>query len=157
MKEASVIASELISLMNEWEPVLESLPAKIITGNRNSQNRNIRMITGHLIDSVSNNIHRVVHLQNLPSPLVFPNYASMGNNDRWIAIQNYEEEGWHNMIMLLKYSLFHYCHIIQNINDDKLDNEWIAGPGHNIKLRDMVTDFLRHFKLHLSEINELKV
>ena len=26
------------------------------------------------------------------SPLSFPNYATFGNNDRWIAIQNYQNE-----------------------------------------------------------------
>jgi hypothetical protein len=122
---------------------------------RNKQNRSIKMILGHLIDSATNNIIRVVHLQNLPSPLTFPNYASMGNNDRWIAIQNYQNEDWHNMIQLWKYANFHLCHIIRSIDDGKLENKWIAGPDRLISLKEMVIDYLKHFKLHLSEINEL--
>jgi hypothetical protein len=42
-----------------------------------------------------------------------------------------------------------------NVNDDKLDNEWIAGPDRRIKLGAMIIDFLRHLKLHLDEVNEL--
>jgi hypothetical protein len=155
MKEAPGISEEIIDLIKIWEPKLKSLPVETITQRRNSQNRTIKQILGHLIDSTSNNIHRIVHLQNLPSPLIFPNYASMGNNDRWISIQNYQGEDWMNMIQYLKYSLYHYCYIIQNINDEKLNNQWIAGPGKMLSLQELVTEFLKHFKLHLSEIEEL--
>jgi hypothetical protein len=108
-----------------------------------------------LIDSTSNNTHRVVHLQYQNNPFSFPNYATYGNNDRWIAIQDYESADWNNMIQLWKYSLLHYCHVIKNVNDQKLENEWISGPEKNISLRTMIVDFPKHLKLHLDEINEL--
>lgn len=155
MKETPLIITEILVLIKEWEPKLASLPDKTITGFRNSQNRNIKQILGHLIDSISNNTHRVVHLQYQQSPFSFPNYATFGNNDRWIAIQNYQNEDWHNMIQLWKYSLIHFCHVIKNIQEDKLENEWIAGPDKNISLRTMIVDFPRHLKLHLAEINDL--
>ncbi len=155
MKEASETAVEIKSIINVWEPRLVSLPAATITERRNGQNRNIKQILGHLIDSTSNNTHRVVHLQYQESPFSFPNYATFGNNDRWIAIQDYQNEDWHNMIQLWKYSLLHFCHVINNLNDDKLENEWIAGPGRNITLRAMIVDFLPHLKLHLKEIEDL--
>jgi len=155
MKEASVITTEILSLIKDWEPKLTSLPIKTITKLRNNQDRSIKQILGHLIDSTSNNTHRVVHLQYQPSPFSFPNYATFGNNDRWIAIQNYQNEDWLLMIQLWKYSLLHFCHVIKNINDDRLENEWIAGPEKNITLRMMITDFPRHLKLHLNEIDEL--
>ena len=108
-----------------------------------------------MIDSSSNNIHRIVHLQYQPTPLIFPNYASLGNNDRWIAIQDYQDEDWMILTQFWKYSLLHYCHVVKNVRADKLDNEWISGPGQTVKLREMIVDFLRHLKLHLSEIDEL--
>jgi hypothetical protein len=155
MKEASQIKSEICVLIDEWVPKLISLPESTISEPRNSQRRNIKQILGHLIDSTSNNTHRVVHLQYQESPFLFPNYATLGNNDRWIDIQNYERADWSNMIQLWKYSLLHFCHIINNVNDEKLDNEWIAGPGNNITLRTMIIDFPGHLKLHLNEINDL--
>ena len=155
MKEAGALTGEIQSLISIWEPKLTSLTEEAISRPRNSQNRNIRQILGHLVDSASNNIHRIVHLHYQPSPLVFPNYASMGNNDRWIAIQNYEQEEWKNIVQLWKYLLLHYCHVVRNIHDDKLDNEWIAGPDRKIPLRVMVVDFNRHLRLHLGEITEL--
>jgi predicted MPP superfamily phosphohydrolase len=155
MIKSSEIATEILSLVKEWEPILASLPDETITELRNSQNRTIKQILGHLIDSTSNNTHRVVHLQYQQSPFSFPNYATFGNNDRWITIQNYQNEDWHDIIQHWKYSLLHFCHVVKNIKEEKLENEWIAGPDKNISLRTMIVDFPRHFKLHLAEINDL--
>ena len=155
MKEIESIRRELITIVNEWEPVLNSLPEDIISQRRNSQNRTIKQIVGHIIDSTSNNIHRIVHLQYQTSPLMFPNYATFGNNDRWIAIQDYQNEEWINMIQLWKYTLLHFTHVLKNVKADKMNNEWISGPGEKVTLELMIIDFPRHLKLHLSEINEL--
>lgn len=59
------------------------------------------------------------------------------------------------MIQLWKYSLLHFCHVINNLNDEKLENDWISGPEKNITLRSMILDFLKHLKLHLDEISDL--
>ena len=155
MKEAESITREIISLVENWEPRLSELENSILTLRRNNQNRTIKQILGHLIDSTSNNTHRVVHLHYQKCPFEFPNYATFGNNDRWIAIQNYQDENWHTMVQLWKYSLLHFCHLIRNIDDSKLDNEWISGPDQRITLKTMIADFPRHLKLHLSEINNL--
>jgi hypothetical protein len=155
MKEMDSISNELVTLVEKWEPVLTKLTGDTISLRRNSQNRTIKQILGHIIDSASNNTHRIVHLQYQPSPLIFPNYATLGNNDRWIAIQDYQNEDWNNLIQLWKYSLLHIIHVIKNINTDKLNNEWISGPGTKVTLKSMTIDFPRHLKMHLSEINEL--
>ena len=155
IKEFETVSRGITDLIKMWEPKLSKLPENIITEKRNSQNRTIKQITGHMIDSASNNTHRIVHLQYQESPLQFPNYAINGNNDRWIAIQNYQEEDWNNLVQLWKYSNFHIAHVIGNIKEGKLENEWIASPDRNISLRDMVTGYLDHLQLHLDEIDEL--
>lgn len=156
MKNFEPFTTGIKDQIRVWEPKLAGLSQDVLNNRRNSQNRTIKQILGHLIDSTSNNIHRCVHLQNQRSPLIFPNYASLGNNDRWIAIQDYQNEDWNNMIQHWKYSLLHLCHIVNNIDDSKLKNEWIAGPDQNISLELMIDDFFpRHFNLHLDEIDEL--
>jgi hypothetical protein len=155
MSNYTEVTDEIAGLIRLWEPKLSSLPIKIISQRRNSQNRTIKQILGHLIDSTSNNIHRTVHLQYQTSPLIFPNYASFGNNDKWISIQDYQNEDWTSLVQLWKYSLLHLCHITKNIDPGKLDNEWIAGPDNKIALSSLIPDFLRHLKLHLDEINDL--
>lgn len=109
-----------------------------------------------MVDSASNNTFRIIHLQYRENPMTFPSYAANGNNDRWIAIQNYEEENWENLVQLWKYVHLHLVYVIENVNEEKLDNEWASGSEDgNVSLKNMITDFLRHFHLHLGEIEEL--
>jgi len=146
---------EIVRLIEEWEPRLLALSEEVITWRRNSQNRTIKQIVGHMIDSASNNTHRIVHLQYQPSPLIYPDYANFGNNDRWIAIQNYQAEKWYDLVQLWKYSNIHIVHVIDNVNPDKLNNEWISALNTKVSLKAMILDYLRHFELHLDEIDEL--
>lgn len=155
MNDFKVIANEIFSLINEWEKKLISLSAESISVPRNSQKRSIKQIVGHMIDSASNNTHRIIHLQYREVPLRFPNYATYGNNDRWIAIQNYQDENWENLVQLWKYIHLHFIHVIQNINPEKQKNEWIPDVREKITLQKMVEDFPRHLKLHILEIEEL--
>jgi hypothetical protein len=155
MNEFEANNQELVRLVAEWEPRLLSISDEILETGRNGQNRTIRQIVGHMVDSASNNTHRMVHLQYQPSPLVFPDYANLGNNDRWIAIQDYQTENWHDLVQLWKYANLHLVHVINKVNKDKLANEWITALGEKVSLKAMIIGYLAHFKLHVSEIEEL--
>jgi hypothetical protein len=146
---------ELLSLIEEWEPKLLALSEDLITFRLNNESWTIKETVGHMVDSASNNIHRIIHLQYQPSPLIYPDYANLGNNDRWVAIQNYQTENWYDLVQLWKYSNLHIVHVINNVNMDKLDNEWITALNKRVSLKAMIIDYLRHFKLHLGEIDEL--
>ena len=145
----------ILQLLEAWEPRLLKLPEEIITERKNSQNRSIRQILGHLIDSASNNTHRIVHLQYRESPMSFPNYATNGNNDRWIAIQDYQHENWNNLVQLWKYSNLHLVHVVRNVDQTKLENQWQSSDTELISLRENIDGYLPHFELHLSEIEAL--
>ena len=155
IKKFEPVIQGVLSLTELWVPKLLGLSHNIITNRRNSQNRTIRQILGHMVDSASNNTHRIVHLQYQESPLRFPNYATHGNNDRWIAIQNYQHEDWNNLVMLWKYANLHIVHVIQNVDPSKLRNQWHYSDEKLISLEEGILDYLRHFKLHLDEMNEL--
>ena len=147
--------TRMLELMAVWEPRLSALSEDVVSNRRNSQNRNIKQILGHMIDSASNNTHRIIHLQYQSSPLIFPDYAALGNNDRWIAIQNYQTENWSDLVQLWKYSNRHIIHVINNVNPDKLDNIWLSALDEEVSLRNMIMGYLSHFELHLNEIEEL--
>lgn len=146
---------KLLELLKEWEPKLLSLPEEIILLRKNKQQRTIKQILGHMIDSASNNIHRIVHLQYQESPLIFPDYAHFGNNDRWIAIQDYRSENWDDLVQLWKFINRHIVHVIRNVNCEKLNNEWLDALGEKVSLKSMIINYLSHFNLHLNEIEEL--
>jgi hypothetical protein len=155
IKEFEPHTLEILRLVEEWMPVLSPLPAEVVMQRTNSQNRTIKQIVGHMIDSASNNTHRIVHLQHRESPLQFPNYATHGNNDRWIAIQNYQVEEWDTLINLWKYSNIHLAHVIENVDPSKLENQWQHSEEGLISLKNMIMDYLPHLQLHLGEIKDL--
>lgn len=145
----------ILHLLEQWEPRLNSLSEDTISNYLNKQKRSIRQILGHLIDSASNNTHRIVHLQYRESPMQFPNYATNGNNDRWISIQNYQTENWQDLIQLWKYSNRHIVHVIRHVNEEKLDHQWQSSESKQISLRENIEGYLPHLMLHLNEIEEL--
>jgi hypothetical protein len=155
MQQVSHNNQILIELLEKWEPILLSLNNETIANHHNKQNRTIKQILGHMVDSATNNTHRIIHLQYQPSPLIFPDYASLGKNDRWIAIQNYQAENWQNLVNLWKYSNLHIIHVMQNVDESKLRNIWLTATGEEVSLIDMMINYLPHFELHINEISEL--
>jgi len=147
--------TRMLELMAVWKPRLLALSEDVVSNRRNSQNRNIKQILGHMVDSATNNTHRIIHLQYQGNPLIFPDYAALGNNDRWIAIQNYQAENWIDLVQLWKYSNRHIIHVINNVNPDKLDNIWLSALDEEVSLRNMINGYLSHFELHMNEIEEL--
>jgi hypothetical protein len=81
IKDFEPVISGIQQLVDTWGPILSGLPDDAITRRRNSQDRTIKQILGHLVDSASNNTHRIVHLHYRESPLEFSNYATNGNNN----------------------------------------------------------------------------
>ena len=149
------ICNELRNFITDWEQKLNSLPEDITSGRRNKQQRTIREIVGHMIDSATNNTHRIVHMHYQESPVSYPDYANLGNNDRWIAIQNYQEEDWDLLVKLWASINNHIVHVIQQVDEAKLQQVWISALGEEVSLQEMIMDYPRHFRLHLEEIDEL--
>lgn len=155
MNPFELSCQSVLELINRWEPRLSILPEDVISRRFNQQKRSIRQILGHLVDSASNNTHRIVHLQYRESPVSYPNYATEGNNDRWIAIQDYQHENWHDLIQLWKYSNLHLVHVIRQVNLSKLGNQWQSSETRLISLQENIEAYLPHLVLHLDEISEL--
>ncbi len=88
-------------------------------------------------------------------PVQYPDYANLGNNDRWIAIQNYQNEEWDLLIQLWASTNRHIVHVIEHIDEKKLDQVWTSALDEEITLEAMIKDYPRHFNLHVREIEEL--
>lgn len=146
------LRNEITELVTEWEMKLLELPEKTLSNNRNRQNRTIKQILGHLVDSAVNNHHRIVRLQ-YNTDLEFPDYRQ--DNDIWIRIQNYQNEDWKNLITLWKYYNIHLNHVIKNVNSDCLKNTWKDFEGTVETLESIITGYLSHLNLHIDEIKEL--
>lgn len=155
MKEEAMfnqLTSEIEQKMEQWSQRLLGLSDEIITERRNGQNRNVRQILGHLTDSAVNNHHRIVRLQ-YAKTLVFPDYRL--ENDRWIAIQNFEDENFENLVSFWKLYNLHMSHIIKNVDPNCLENTWHDVDGAEETLKTVIEGYLWHLNLHLKEIETL--
>jgi hypothetical protein len=148
----SNITLGITQVITIWESKLTTLSNETISNQRNNQNRTIKQILGHLIDSALNNHQRMVRLQ-YDSELIFPDYRQ--DNDRWISSQNYQEANWTNIIQLWKFFNFHIIHVIENVDKSKLQNYWHDFEGTRVTLDDMIVGYLGHLNLHMNEIQEL--
>lgn len=142
---AEVIARE--------EPILTGLSESVITSRRNKQNRTIKQILGHMIDSASNNHQRMVRLQYCKDLLVFPDYRQ--DNDLWIALQDYQHADWHDLVQLWIYSNLHIIQVIKAVDQTRLDSYWCDFEGNKVTLKEMIDGYLDHLNLHVNEIHEL--
>lgn len=155
MEQFNDVYDKLLTSVETWTTALSEMPEEVIMHRRNDQNRTIKEIVGHMVDSASNNTHRVIHLQYQGSPLIFPDYANFGDNDKWIAIQNFQNENWEYLVQLWKFSHLHIIHVINNVDSIHLSNAWISALDERITLEEMILDFPLHFTLHIHEIEEL--
>lgn len=164
MTSFNSIIADIHRIVEQEEPILRMLSEEVITSRFNHQQRSIKMLLGHLIDSASNNHQRIVRLQYAPrcghsmpntemGMLVFPDYTQ--DNDLWIHLQNYQQEDWNILISLWKFYNLHVCHIIQSADETKLDNYWLDYEGNRVTLQDMIQGYTNHLCLHLGQIHEL--
>lgn len=150
--EFSTITNGILTFIDTWEQQLIDLPVDKISNRRNKQNRTIKQILGHLIDSAANNHQRMVRLQ-YTAKLQFPDYQQ--DNDLWIALQDYENADWFTLIQLWKYYNLHMIQVIKSVDMSKLDNSWQSFEGATVTLRQMIEVYLGHIELHFNEIQEL--
>ncbi|MDS1031563.1 DinB family protein [Porphyromonadaceae sp. NP-X] len=148
----SNVTNGINQYIDKWEQKLINLPVETITQKRNKQNRTIKQILGHLIDSAANNHQRMIRLQ-YNAKLVFPDYQQ--DNDLWIALQDYQNEDWFTIIQLWKYYNLHMIQVIKSVDQTKLDNSWQSFEDITVTLRQMIEGYLEHIELHLNEIQEL--
>ena len=146
------ITTGIARVIATWENKLMNLQTEVISNRFNVQNRSIKQLLGHLIDSASNNHQRMIRLQ-YNSELVFPDYRQ--DNDRWIAIQNYQDANWPNLVQLWKYFNLHMIQVIQSTDNSRLQNQWKDFEGTSVTLDQMIVGYLDHLNLHMNEIQEL--
>lgn len=148
----SSVTNGIQKYIDTWEPKLTDLPIDIITYKRNKQNRTIKQILGHLIDSAANNHQRMIRLQ-YNEKLDFPDYQQ--DNDLWISLQDYQNADWNTTIKMWKYYNLHMIQVIKSVDQTKLDNSWQNFEDNTVTLRQMIEGYLGHIELHLNEIQEL--
>lgn len=122
----------------------------------------IKEVTGHLIDSASNNHQRFIRAQ-LKDDLIFDGY----NQNEWVSLQNYNSADWNELINCWANFNFIIINAISNIPEEKLSAErknhnldkiaWTTVPL-NIPstLEYFIKDYYSHLRHHINQIKRIK-
>ena len=107
-------------------------------------------LLGHLIDSASNNLRRLIVGQyEQGTKIVY-------HQDEWVAYQNYQEMDVDDVKTLWKLMNEQIAHVIGRIPQSKLDNTCDTGKG-KVEVHTLVyfiEDYIVHLKYHLKQIND---
>ena len=145
------VADSIEQVVNAAEERWRDLPEQTLRFRPTEDAWSIKEITGHLIDSASNNHQRWVRLQ-LTERLTFPNYGE--DNIHWVRIQNYQDRSWTELLDLWRHFNNQLAHIMRSVDPSCLSHVWQAAPKTRYTLFDLMIDYLRHLEDHLDQIGD---
>jgi hypothetical protein len=101
---------------------------------------------GHLIDSCTNNLQRLIRLQLTPE-LAFPGYRQ----DEWILLQRFDLEPWPDIVALFLALNRHFAHTIEHADAACFSHVWLY-EGERPTLGFILVDYIGHLAHHLREL-----
>ena len=104
-------------------------------------------ILGHLIDSAYNN-HQWVMRTAMGQGLTCQPYPQ----EEWVKFQCYNEGDWFTMIDLWVQANLHFCNAVQHVPESALENMCNLGKEQPVPLKDIITKYPTHLKMHLDDI-----
>jgi hypothetical protein len=114
-------------------------------------------VTGHLIDSATNNHGRFVRAQ-LQDDLIFSGYEQ----EDWVRVQAYQERAWADLVLLWQALNHHIAHVMATADTGALTRPrarhnldalaWQPiGAGQPATLEYFMRDYVGHLKHHLRQ------
>ena len=104
-------------------------------------------ILGHLIDSAQNNIRRFVVAQYEDKPKI------TYNQDKWVAISNYQGYDLQTLIQLWYLINKHICQILKSMPPEMAERESETGELDSINW--LAKDYIKHLLHHLHQVLDL--
>jgi len=149
---------EFRAIIAQATPALLSLTEERSTRHPAPGKWSPREVIGHLIDSASNNHQRFVRAR-LQNDLMLVGY----DQDAWVALQQYQEEPWSELVALWRGFNVHLAHVMESIpiavrqrehgHHNLHEINWKPVPADKpATLDDLMEDYVGHLKHHLRQI-----
>jgi hypothetical protein len=108
----------------------------------------LKEITGHLVNSASNNQQRFIGLQ-FVKEMQFPEYQKF--HLKWLNAERFNEMNFSDLLLLWRqYNVF-IAHIIVNLDPACMENILVMPDGKRNTLEFLARDYVRHLKDHLEQ------
>ena len=144
MKE---IANKLDQLINQYKDVLVSIPESVLQLKPSPTKWSRKEIVGHLIDSAQSNIRRFVVSQYEETPFI------TYNQDKWVAIVNYQEWDSKELIELWYFLNKQICMILRNTSAENAQRTCQTQELHTLEW--LADDYVKHLRHHMHVVLDL--
>jgi len=140
--------NEILSLVDQAMIDFENITEKAWNDKPQPSKWSKKELLGHLIDSASNNIRRLIVGQYEQGVKI------VYHQDEWVLYQNYQGTDIADVKMLWKLLNDQICRVIENIPEEKLQNNCDTGKGKIdlYTLSYFIEDYVLHLKYHLKQI-----
>jgi len=145
MKE---IASKLDKVIDKYLPSLRTINDETFHFKPSPTKWSKKEILGHLVDSAQNNIRRFVVGQYDERPKI------IYNQDKWVAVSNYQQYQMTDLIELWDGLNRHICHLLRFMPDEMSKRQVETEQLHD--LRWLAEDYIKHLLHHLHQVLDLE-
>ncbi|WP_431293036.1 DinB family protein [Pedobacter sp. P26] len=140
--------NEILSLVDQAMIDFENITEKAWNDKPQPSKWSKKELLGHLIDNASNNIRRLIIGQYEQCVKI------VYHQDEWVLYQNYQGTDISEVKTLWKLLNYQICRVIENIPEEKLQNNCDTGKGKTElhTLSYFIEDYVLHLKYHLKQI-----
>jgi hypothetical protein len=142
------IASELNKIIEDHLSSLRSVNQEEFHFKPSPTKWSKKEILGHLVDSAQNNIRRFIVAQYDERPKI------VYNQDRWVAITNYQQYPLTELINLWYQLNKHICQVLTFMSTEMSKRQAQTEELHD--LRWLAEDYIRHLLHHLHQVLDLE-
>lgn len=140
-------AQEILKAVDRAFASFENIANETWNAKPNPAKWSKKELLGHLVDSATNNLRRLVVGQYAQGTKI------VYHQDEWVTYQDYQSADITELKMLWKLLNYQYVRVIQNIPDYKLEYVCDTGKGkvEMHTLAYLITDYLVHLNYHLEQ------
>ena len=142
------IAVQLESIIDLHIGALKSVPESEMVYKPSPSKWSKKEILGHTIDSAQNNIRRFIVAQYEENPTI--GY----NQDKWVAITNYQDYNLHDLFNLWYLLNKHISVILKNTSSEIAQRKCLTSDLHTLEW--LAHDYIKHLRHHLHQVLELE-
>jgi hypothetical protein len=140
------LARELRAALARAELQLSALTAEAAAQPLAPAKWSAQQTVGHLIDSCTNNLQRLIRMQLTPE-LTFPGYPQ----DDCIRLQRFDLEPWPEVLGLFLTLNRHFAHTIEHAGRRCFHHVWLH-DGERLTLAFVLADYIGHLEHHLRQL-----
>jgi hypothetical protein len=141
--EPAVLAATLRVRVASGLASLQAIPAEVASRSADPMRWSTKQVVGHLIDSATNNLQRIVLLQLQPE-IDLAGYEQNG----WVRVQRYDLAPWAEVLSLWAALNGHLAHVIEHVDPAHLTRVW-KYDGQRLTLGFIIEDYIAHLEHHL--------